>query len=199
MEEHNDLDGKQPPTRQFLRQIEQHAMVIRQKAGVESSEKLDPIIRAAQLGIQVQYADQLSGLSEAQIEFIRNSDAKDWSGGADARKLPNGRLLITLHPNQTKERANVTILEEVAHDHYGHEPISLNGSRQGKYDERAEQEAYWTAAATLLPMKDVAQAIWLRKPAKVLAEEFGASIELVEMRIKILGFWRRYQEWREER
>ena len=182
-----------PPTVEFLRELEKHALEIRKKAGIGPTDKFDPIKRASQLQIQVVPVNEIEGLSPQHLELINRLSPKDWSGSGLSRKLPNGKMLIPVHPKQTFERMNVTILEEVAHDYYGHQPALLNGNGREGYNPAAEQEAYWTAAAALLPMKVVARAVWLGQSAEALGAEFGASRELAEMRIKIMRLWKEYQ------
>ncbi len=98
-----------------------------------------------------------------------------------------------LHPSQTPERANVTIMEEVAHVHLGHQPSRLvatsSGMEKREYNETDEKEAYWTAAATLLPRHAVAQAVWRGQSVEDLAAAYGVSRECVEFRIKTLRLW----------
>ncbi len=185
-------NGKWQPTRQNLRHIEENAASLRQRVDIAPTDKLDSIKLSKKFNVEVAYPDQISSLPPEQSAYISSLDAKVWSGISN--ELPNGKLLIILNPNQTPERANVTVMEEIAHVHYGHKPSQLNGFGQRKYDEKLEQEAYQTAAAALLPSKIIAQAVWNSEPAKALAKKFGASVELVEMRIKMLNLWDLYQQ-----
>jgi Zn-dependent peptidase ImmA (M78 family) len=110
--------------------------------------------------------------------------------------LPGGQTLVILNPRQTAERAAVTAVEEFAHAHYGHAPSRLERLPSGlvcrDYDAQAEREAYWTAAATLLPSEVVARAVWRRVCAEELATTLGVSTQLVEFRIKVLRLWKYY-------
>lgn len=188
----NGSSKKKPPTKKLLRKFEENAITIRQQAGVGLYESFDPFKWLKELQIEVQYADKIEGLSAEQLDFLKNISPKEWSGGGIKDKLPNGKMLIILHPRQTVERARITIFEEIAHDFYGHQPSLVNGRRC--YDDEQEQEAYWTAAAVLLPMKIVAEGVFLRKTARDIADEFGSSVELAEMRIKTLQLWKLYQD-----
>ena len=190
-EENPTNDYKWQPTRQNLRNIEENAFLLRKLAGLTPTDKLDSIRLSKKFNIEVVFPDQISSLPLEQKEQLARLDAKVWSGISN--ELPDGKLLIILNPNQTPERANVTVMEEIAHVHYGHQPSQLGGLGQRQYDERAEQEAYQTAAAALLPSKVVAQAIWSGESVKSLAKKYGASIELTEMRIKLLNLWGPYQ------
>lgn len=190
-EENQPNVNKWQPTRQNLRNIEENAALLRQRAGLAPTDRLNSIELSKKFNIEIAYPDQISFLSLEYKEYISKLDAKVWSGISN--ELPDGKLLIILNPNQTQERANVTVMEEIAHIHYGHQPSRLNGLGQRKYNEKAEQEAYQTAAAALLPSKIVAQAVWNGESAKTLARKFGASRELAEMRIKLLNLWESYQ------
>lgn len=185
-------------TRQYIEFSDRHALALRQRAGVSATAPLNPFALTSEFGIIVVKPDDIQDLSPEDRERIAGTDAKIWSGGAKA--LPNGQSLVILNPHQTPERASVTVMEEVAHCYLGHKPTRLyalpNGLYQRDYDPVAEREAYWTAAATLLPSNRVGRAVWRRQSAEDLAKEFGVSIELVEFRIKILRLWDRYQAYR---
>lgn len=188
---------KQPPTQKFLRHIETQAMRLRKKIGLGSDDVLDPHLLAPKLKLSFVRLEEIESLTDEDIEFMNSLDAKAFSGGG--KPLPNGHTLILLNPNQTRERENVTIMEEVAHVHYGHEmtllPIGIPGLEARDYNDADEQEAYWTAGATLLPSRIVAQAVWRneKQAAQILSDKFGASIELAEMRIKTLKLWPHYK------
>lgn len=184
-------------SRLFLRFIEENGIALRNRAGLSPRERLDPFAAADQFGVVVVNLQDLQMLGAAEMQELAGIDARTWSGGAIA--LPNGKLLLVLNPNQTQERATVTVMEEVAHAHYGHKPIALTIESTGMpgrtYDPSTEKEAYWTAAAALLPSSVVARAIWQGIPIKTLALTYGVSTELVEFRIKTLQLW----PWRREK
>lgn len=179
------------PTRQFMRHVEDHALELRSGAALEALEVFAPRDIQEALKIRVMYPDEVAGVSRVDRESLGAMGARVWS--AISRPLPSGILLIVLNPNQSYERENVTILEEVAHEHYGHVLMPLVGSGgKREYSEFAEREAYMTAAAMLLPSEIVARSVWRRRSSRSLAKERGTSAELVEMRIKILGLWPSY-------
>jgi len=189
-----DENRRFSPSREFLRHIEEEAFLLRSKAGVGPLDKLDPFALAGKFNARIVSADKITDLPQEARQYIDSLGARTWSGISS--RLPDGSLLIVLNHNQTRQRANVTILEEVAHAHYGHRPSTLSKALQRAYDEAAEREAYWTAAAVLLPSKAVARAIWQSQSAGELARLFGTSTELAEMRIKVLGLWARYRNGR---
>lgn len=184
--------GRAP--RGFLRFVEEHGIALRRQAGVGPRARLDPFATHEALGIIIARAGDLQGLDYEDLERLKTLDARTWSGSG--QRLPDGRLLILLNPNQTPERAVITVMEEVAHVHFGHEPSALLAEPTGtwgrRYDATSEDEAYWTAAAALLPSQVIARAVWHRVPASTIATEYGVSRELVEFRIKTLRLWQHY-------
>ncbi len=183
--------GRRQVTREFLDDVENHAAELRRRAGVGPHEKLAPRLLAEQFNVIIPEIEDLTALALEDREYLSGVDAKVWSGAGVP--LPDGRLLILLNPRQTTERATVTIMEEVAHVYLGHQPSRIeslpNGVQKREYDHDKEWEAYSVAAAAMLPQYAVARSVWERRSAESLATEYGASTELVEMRIKLLRLW----------
>ncbi len=184
----------QRATKDFMRQIEMEALEIRRRVNVGLLEPFDPRSRATQLGMQLAYPADVPQLQPAVRDHLSSLDPTIWSGISE--KLADGRIMVLLNPNMTLEREAVTIMEEFFHVYYGHEPTKLVMNAAGfegrKYDEAVEQEAYWTAAATLLSAKAVSLAVWRGETADDLAVTYSVSPQLVEMRIKTLGLWPYY-------
>jgi len=169
-------------------------MLLRQRAGIGPLDRLNPRVLASKLNLQFVQIEAIKGLRAEVLQGITTMDVREWSGMG--QKLPNGDLLIALNPNMTIERETVTIMEEVAHAHYGHQPVELrsisSGLTQRRYDEDAEREAYWTAGAALLPSKAVGIAVYRGLSAEDLAIDYETSVDLAEMRIKTLRLWTYY-------
>lgn len=62
------------------------------------------------------------------------------------------------------------------------------------YDSSDGHVAFYFAAAALLPEAAVRTAVDACESAAQIAERFGASVELVEYRIKRLGLWHTYKD-----
>jgi hypothetical protein len=185
----------EPPTRMYLQYIEKQASSIRQQAKIGPLERLYP--RSLEKPFRIKFVsleDMEADVSPEILEAFKSMSAKDWSGSG--LEMPNDRLIVMLNPNQTVERENVTIMEEVSHKHWRHKPSQLiqlpGGFTKRVYNRAVEQQAYWTAAATLLPAFAIAQAIWTRDSMETIATKYGTSLELVKMRISLLGFWSEY-------
>ncbi len=187
-------DAALPPTREFLRHLEEQAIALRRRAAVALLGPLDPWIVQEQLGCTIVTPEAVAAMTPEVRAQVCRVTPQEWSG--TGLPMPDGHLMVLLNPDQTIERARVTALEEVAHEHYGHEPTQIitlpNGVIKRSFNPRNEQEAYWTAAAALLPMKAVALAVWRGQTAVALAADYAVSIELAEFRIKILRLWPHY-------
>lgn len=166
------------------------ARSLRARADVEPFEPFDPLTKLLQLGVVLEYPDEMTTLPQALAASIGELDATRWSGMG--RELPTGKLYVVLNRNQTLERARVTLLEEVAHQFHGHTPVSLGPLGRAEYHPAEEKEARFTAAAALLPSKIVARAVRRGDSAADIATAYGASVELAEMRIKTLNLWGYY-------
>jgi len=178
-------------TKDLISFAEEHAATLRQRAGIGSRDRFDPRSLTRELGLVITYPADIPGLTPDDYALVTGVDVRTWSGMGGT--LPDGRLLVVLHPSQTAERANVTIMEEVAHAHLGHRPSLLvtqpSGLEKRQYNQTDEDEAYWTAAAALLPRLIVAEAVWRGRSVEDLAAAYGASVECGQFRIKTLNLW----------
>lgn len=174
-----------------MRMIEEFALSLRHRAGVGPDEPIDVSECAGRLNATITIMDT-STLPTDDRAKLDGMDAKVWSGAA--MKSPDGRLHILLNPNQTPERMNVTVFEEIAHDLLKHAPSTLYeaGAIGRSHDRQQEEEAYGVAAAILLPSRVVAQAVWKGIPAAVVAAQHCVSVDLFEFRVKRLNLWSRY-------
>lgn len=184
--------ASKPP--KWLHWIEDQAALLRASVSAAPEDRIDPRAVAHNLGLKIVDLKEIHGARLDDLVLLSQLNATKWSGSVIP--LPNGKFIVILNPQQTPERANVTIMEEVAHVHYGHEPSQLipksDGSVGRIYNKESEDEAYWTAAAALLPSIVIARAVWQNVSAETLAASYGASTDLVKFRIKTLGFWSDY-------
>lgn len=184
-------------SREYMNNVHKHAAFLRVQAGVSALERINPYQLAGRFHINIASIDDLKSLPAEDKEHIKSIDAKVWSGAGIP--LPNDTMVVLLHPNQTQERENITIMEEVLHSYFKHEPTSLTmlpgGLMKRTYNELAEKEAYWTAAATLLPAEAVTKLVWKREGVELLAGKYGVSTELVIFRIKTLNLWSDYKKY----
>ncbi len=77
----------------------------------------------------------------------------------------------------------------------GHHPtkVAKIGGVYGRtYEAVEEHDAFYLAAASMLPADAIRRAVRDRQPAEAICARFGTSKELVEYRIKRLGLWNSY-------
>ena len=168
-----------PFTKARLGHLHAQAEQLRAQAGVGPDKPLDPFVLAERSGVEVRWTEPQEQDWEVQT----------FSGGAVV--LPDGKKVVLLNHNQSRERANATLMEELSHLHYGHPTTSIGAAGRGPYDPEVEQEAYQTGAAALLPARAIAMAVYKGEAFETIAARYGTSVELVQMRVKVLGLWGR--------
>lgn len=119
-------------------------------------------------------------------------EAEEWSAMSVPLDPKNERWAVLLNDNHSVERQRVTILEEFWHILLGHKltKIARVAESYGRtYDKAEEHDAYYLAAAVLLPKSAIAKAVGKKRSSEKIAAAFGTSPELVDYRIKRLGLW----------
>jgi Zn-dependent peptidase ImmA (M78 family) len=96
-----------------------------------------------------------------------------------------------MNPTHTAARQRVSLMEELAHLHLGHTPSQLmtfsGATSTRSYNKTNETQAYWVAAASLLPRRALKGAVTLRLKKAEVAERYGVSEELIRFREQVLG------------
>jgi len=175
---------------------------LREFAGLKrDDERLDPFDLARAAGLLVAPFDQIAPLLTPETrEHLLGDGSGNWSGGAASHMLPDGRKLIILNPTHGVTRQQATLMEEISHLFYGHEPTKLAVKRKNRngevvardYNDEIEEEAYSTGAAALVPYTALARMVSAGKTIREIAKHFGVSPALVEFRIKISKLWDNY-------
>ncbi len=181
--------------RALARFAEQHGGELRKRTKIGGLDRLDPHqLPTNEFRLLFKYPMDITNISPEAREHLQTVTAKQWSGGG--LPLPEGFFLVLLNPHQTPERKNITIMEEVAHSYFQHQPTKFIATEEGLvqrvYEKRNEDEAYWTAAAALLPSKAVALAVYRQRRAEEIGAYYGVSVELVHFRIKTWNLWEEY-------
>ena len=119
-----------------------------------------------------------------------------WSAMSVPLAEGTDRWAVVWNSEQSKERQRASILEEFWHILLGHKltRITKIADIYGRtFEANEEHDAFYLAAATLLPATTIETWITQQKEVSELAQKFGTTIELVEYRIKRLGLWRKYK------
>lgn len=198
------MDAEDIPPTQKGRHYELRALGLRQFAGLRrDDERLDPFALARYARLLVaSYADIEPLLTEETKAHLVGAGKDKWSGGAASQTLPDGRKLIILNPTHGKNRQNATLMEEVCHVFFGHQPSRLaikNTDKNGEtiardYNEAIEEEAYSTGAAALVPYTALRRMVNEGRSINEIARHFDVSRALIEYRIKVSRLWDAYKE-----
>jgi len=198
------VDAEDIPPTQKGRHYELRALGLRQFAGLRrDDERLDPFALARYARLLVaSYADIEPLLTEETKAHLVGAGKDKWSGGAASQTLPDGRKLIILNPTHGKNRQNATLMEEVCHVFFGHQPSRLaikNTDKNGEtiardYNEAIEEEAYSTGAAALVPYTALRRMVNEGRSINEIARHFDVSRALIEYRIKVSRMWDAYKE-----
>ena len=121
--------------------------------------------------------------------------SSDWSAMTVPLDPLNDHWAVLLNDRHNVERQRATLLEEYWHILLGHKltKIARVAESYGRtYDKVEEHDAYYLAAATLLPKGAMHDAVSRHISSEAIARTFGTSAELVDYRIKRLGLWREH-------
>ena len=202
------------PASDKRKQFELYALGLRDFAGVNGEQPLDPFALAEFAKLLVVDFDQIDGLSPEARQHLLGEGADQWSGGACSRPLPNGWKLVILNPAHGPQRNRATLMEEVAHVFLGHKPNRLaiisddssatkRAANKNKdsakqtlardYNHNDEEAAYAVGAAALIPYAALRRFVRAGRRADQIASHFRVSRQLVEYRIKVAHLWPEYK------
>lgn len=172
----------------FLNWVEGKAEALRQKGGASTFAALDPRKVAAEMKVSILAPADIPTLDTAVLHRLLVEDSSAWSAGT--LHLPGGKTVVVLNPTHNTVRQRVSLMEELSHVFLGHKPSQLftltADSSSRTYNKTSETQAYWVAAASLLPRRALKGAKTLGLSKAVVAERYGVSEELVSFRENIL-------------
>ena len=146
-------------------------------------------------------SNDLKLLSRAEFDAIIGPDCSiklhgayrdTWSGFV----VPvDGRHFVVINTTHAETRQHATLTEELFHIRLKHRPCKLSqcpvtGLMKREYAREIEHEAFWSAAAALLPYSTLRELVLSGTPIERIAEMFGISVQLVQMRMKLTKLWR---------
>jgi transcriptional regulator with XRE-family HTH domain len=176
-------------------EMEDMAEEFRADLGVGPDEALDSLrIRVNDVAVFVP-AD-IKEIDQQCKVHLTGVAASMWSAMSVPIDLENDRWAILRNDNHTIERQRVTYLEECWHIMLGHKLTKIakiTDSYGRTYDSAEEHDAYYLAAASLLPKAAVSRCVGKGEGSDVIALKFGVSQQLVEYRIKRLGLWKAFR------
>jgi hypothetical protein len=205
------------PAAEKRKQFELRALGLREFAGVNGDQPLDPFALAGFAKLLVVDFNSIEGLSAESRAHLLGAAAEEWSGGACSRPLPNGWRVVILNPVHGMQRNRATLMEEVAHVFLGHQPNRLapiaeahspadksdakklttrrpsNRVLARDYNQDDEEAAYSIGAAALVPFASLRRLVLEGRDSQQIARHFRVSRPLVEYRIKVTRLWPEYK------
>jgi transcriptional regulator with XRE-family HTH domain len=187
--------GKEPTVSLSKSEMEEMAENLRAELNVQATDPLDALnIRV--IGVDVLVPTEVEGLGKQCLAHLMGAGKNEWSAMSVPIDSHDTRWVILRNKKHNIERQRVTYLEECWHILLGHKltRIAKVADAYGRtFDSNEEHDAYYLAAATLLPREVVVKAVEEKRSPKSLAVQYGVSTELVEYRIKRLGLWKTHR------
>ncbi|MDX6385903.1 MAG: hypothetical protein QOK48_3476 [Blastocatellia bacterium] len=201
------------PAAEKRKQFELRALGLREFAGVNDDQPLDPFALANFAKLLVVDFNTIEGLSDESRAHLLGAAADEWSGGACSQPLPNGWRVVILNPAHGPQRNRATLMEEVAHVFLGHKANRLaaittddapgqsqvsGGQSRGRmlardYNQADEEAAYAVGAAALVPFGSLRGQVLQGRNSREIARHFRVSRQLIEYRIKVTLLWPEYK------
>jgi len=176
-------------------EMEEMASRVRTDLGLDVGDKLNALsLRIA--GVDVFTPEGIESLDERSLNHLTKKGSDEWSAMSVPIDMENNKWAVVRNDTHSKERQRVTYLEECWHILLGHKltKIARIGTAYGRtYENSEEHDAYYLAAATLLPEKGVRNLVEKKLSSIEIGNQYGASPALVEYRIKRMGLWRVYK------
>ena len=181
----------------FLSKVEMEDMTrgFRMELGLENGEPVNPL-RIQIDGVHILTIRQIEKVPMEVVEHLEGPGANTWSAMSVPLDEEKDTWVIVRNDQHKLVRQHVSMLEEFWHILLGHKltKISRISDVYGRtFDEKEEHDAFYLAAATLLPEDVIRKCVQEKKDINQLANHYGTSPELVEYRIKRLGLWREYR------
>lgn len=176
-------------------EMEAMAHSLRQELGLKDHQALDPRTIVVD-SVKVLTIQEIHGISRKITAHLEGPGSTTWSAMSVPIDEETDTWIIVLNDLNNIARQNVSLLEEFWHILLGHKltKIAKIADAYGRtFDESEEHDAFYLAAATLLPKSIIRKVVKEQRDTGEIVECYGVSPELVEYRIKRLGLWRAYR------
>jgi len=176
-------------------EMEEMSQKLRSDLGLKKKEVLNALGLRIR-GVDVFVPRDVDDLGKGCLKHLTGKGADEWSAMSVPLNLGEDKWAVVRNDCHSLERQRVTYLEECWHILLGHKltKVAKIGNAYGRtYESSEEHDAFYLAAATLLPEQAVREAVEDGKSAEEIGQNFGTSPDLVEYRIKRMGLWRVYK------
>jgi transcriptional regulator with XRE-family HTH domain len=192
-DEHSSATGNDhDPVSLSKEDLERSAEQFRRDLKLGPDDPLDSL-RLEIEGVDIVRLRETNCLDAATVKRLSTDACSEWSAMSVPLDEAHDRWAVLLNDCHEVQRQRVTLLEEVWHILLGHRLVRIAKIAEAygrTFDQAEEHDAYYLAAATLLPRKAIITAVAKRQTSQQIADRFGTSPELVDYRIKRLGLWR---------
>jgi Zn-dependent peptidase ImmA (M78 family) len=175
--------------RGFKSWAERTSLAVRRELGLAADAPLPPEDLAAHLDVTLWTPSDVSGLTEEIADQLSSADPWGWSA---VSFTVDGHGTIIYNPRKSKGRRASDIAHELAHFILDHQPATIIVSADlefamRSFDAKQEDEANWLAWCLLLPREALVWASLRKLSVAQIAEHYGVSETLVNMRINRTG------------
>jgi transcriptional regulator with XRE-family HTH domain/Zn-dependent peptidase ImmA (M78 family) len=167
----------------------------RKDVGLSYNEPFDPF-RLKIEGVKLVSLSEITDLDKQIIDHLSNSGKQNWSAMSVPLEEHTDKWAIVWNNFQSRKRQRVSLLEEIWHILLGHKLTRITKVADvfGRtFAEVEEHDAYYLAAATLLPASVVREVVKEKRSVSESAAIYGTTEQLLEYRIKRLGLWRQFK------
>lgn len=191
LESDEELEGH-PAISLSKSEMEKMAEQLRAELNSKTHQSFDALkVRVG--GVEVITPKEIITLAKQCFDYLTGAGKDEWSAMSVPLDSFNKRWAVLRNDTHKVERQRVTYLEECWHIMLGHKLTriaKLADSYGRTYDANEEHDAFYLAAATMVPKESIIRAIEEKRSSKSIADQFGVSTDLVEYRIKRLGLWK---------
>lgn len=178
--------------------MEELAERFRSDLGLKTSDALDPFKLEIE-GLTLLPISKVKDFDTTTLKRLTGDSADQWSAMSVPLDANQEKWIVVFNDVHDEERQRVSVMEEVWHILQGHKLtkiVKLGQHHSRTFESDEEHDAYYIAAACLVPLKAIQDFVKLggRQSVQDFAKHYLISKELVEYRIKRLGYWYQYRE-----
>jgi hypothetical protein len=175
----------------FKAEAERVAVDYRKKLDLQPHDPLPAAMLADHLKVRILIPQDIPGITSELLDVLLGKGSYIWSAAIYQR---NDKTYVIHNPTHSPARQESNLMHELAHAHLKHELSSLQTAIKGlliplrKYDNVQEAEAECLGGCLQLPKDALMHHTFARnKTADQIAEQFNASLEMVNFRVRMSG------------
>jgi hypothetical protein len=180
-----------PLRRGFKAEAERTATDFRIKLDLKTYDPLPAGILADHLQVRVLIPQDIPGITSDLLDVLLGKGSNKWSAAIFKREE---KTFVIHNPTHSLARQQSNLMHELAHAHLGHKLSSLELAINGmifplrEYDEVQEAEAECLGGCLQLPKEALMYHAYVHKKTSTeIAEQFNASVQMVNYRLRISG------------